>query len=211
MTKDSMTATIVLAAVKLGLPKESPDKSARVSGHSLRVSGAQGLARAGVETWAIQLLGRWGSATVLQYVREVPLEHSAAWAGRAARAHALEELLRSRTPLAPAVVPEPAPASSSITSPLPSGSVARAALADALLEASEAERVSAEPVSECLFVTSDAGKWHRLARAGLTSACGWRFAGSPASLSAKLPERLCHKDLCGHCFGELRDRLKRET
>ena len=79
VTKDRMAATIVEAAKRLKVPLASADRSARVSGHSLRVTGAQGLARAGVDVWAIQLLGRWGSSAVLEYIREVPLELATPW------------------------------------------------------------------------------------------------------------------------------------
>merc|ERR1712085_226856 len=49
VTKDRMVATIVAAAKLLKVPLAAPDGSARVSGHSLRVSGAQGLAKAGLD------------------------------------------------------------------------------------------------------------------------------------------------------------------
>jgi hypothetical protein len=73
VTKERMTATIVEAARRLSVPLASPDGSSRVSGHSLRVSGAQGLSRAGIDVWAIQLLGRWGSDAVLGYSARSPL------------------------------------------------------------------------------------------------------------------------------------------
>ena len=44
--KDKMVETIVEAARRLGVPLSTPDASARLSGHSLRVTGVQGLARA---------------------------------------------------------------------------------------------------------------------------------------------------------------------
>jgi len=69
--KDAMAATIIHAAILLGVELASPDGSERVSGHSLRATGAQGLAAAGVDTWAIELLGRWGSDAVRGYVRDV--------------------------------------------------------------------------------------------------------------------------------------------
>ena len=66
--------TIVAAAVQLQIPLSAPDGSARISGHSLRVSGAQGLTRIGYPTWAVQLLGRWGSDTVRGYIGDAALE-----------------------------------------------------------------------------------------------------------------------------------------
>ena len=42
VNKDAMTATILETARLLGCPLSSPDESARISGRSLRVTGAQG-------------------------------------------------------------------------------------------------------------------------------------------------------------------------
>ncbi len=41
-----------------------------IQGHSMRVSGAQHLAKAGIDLWRVQVFGRWGSAAVLKYVRD---------------------------------------------------------------------------------------------------------------------------------------------
>ena len=90
VAKDRMALAIMEAAQRLGSPLETPDGSSKVTGHSLRVSGAQGLARAGMDVWAIQLLGRWGSSVVLDYVREVPLEAASTWASRVARSDTID-------------------------------------------------------------------------------------------------------------------------
>ena len=42
-------------------------------GHALRISGAQLLARMGIELYLIQLIGRWGSMAVVRYVQNAPL------------------------------------------------------------------------------------------------------------------------------------------
>ena len=60
----------------------SPDGSERVSGHSLRATGAQGLATAGVDAWAIELLGRWGGDTARGDIREARLADASAMAKR---------------------------------------------------------------------------------------------------------------------------------
>ena len=215
VSKDKMVATIVEAARRLHVPLATPDRSARVSGHSLRVSGAQGLARAGVDVWAIQLLGRWGSATVLEYVQEVPLELSASWASRAAREATVDDLLRSRSSTLASSSTSPFSARLAVPSALPLEAGSAEALEDALVEASSALKVEALPVSACRFVASPSGKWHRLSHSGLTgvsfgwsSACGWRFAGSLASLADVLPTGLCHKCFCARCFTEHRALLK---
>ena len=50
-----------------------------LTGHVLRPTGAQFMARTGVEYCTIQLLCRWGSDTILRYLREVPLEGPEQW------------------------------------------------------------------------------------------------------------------------------------
>ena len=69
-TKAAMVDTLLVAARLLGVPAVAPDGSERISGHSLRVTGAQGLARRGVPLWSIQLLGRWGSDAFRGYLRD---------------------------------------------------------------------------------------------------------------------------------------------
>jgi hypothetical protein len=81
--KEAMADTIREAAVHLKVALASRGLTEQVTGHSLRATGAQGLARAGVEEWAIQLLGRWGSKAVRSYTRQASLEQSATWARRA--------------------------------------------------------------------------------------------------------------------------------
>ena len=207
VTKDHMVATIVDAARRLRVPLESPDQSARISGHSLRVTGAQGLARAGVDVWAIQLLGRWGSDAVLGYIREVPLELAATWAAKAARAMTLEEVMRRRSPSAAA-----SSSSTSASTPL----IVPEALVAPLAEAVAAEVVAELPLSASSFVVSPGGKWHRLSHrrglgnfsAGWTAACGWDYTGPSANIAVVLPTALCHKYFCARCLPELRARLK---
>ena len=48
-SKESMAATFAEAAKCLGLPTESLDGSEVITGHSLRVTGAQGLSRLGLD------------------------------------------------------------------------------------------------------------------------------------------------------------------
>ena len=81
VSKRAMTQTIEAAAVQLEVPLTAPDESERVSGHSLRVSGAQGLARLGWDLWAIQLHGRWQSDVVKHYVRDAHLSTGVGGAG----------------------------------------------------------------------------------------------------------------------------------
>ena len=72
VSKSAMRSTIEHATQLQGIPLSAPDQSERITGHSLRVTGAQGLTRLGWHLWAVQLHGRWGSDVVLRYVREAP-------------------------------------------------------------------------------------------------------------------------------------------
>ena len=83
-TKDGFTQTILRAAVLLDLPQRSALDNERVTGHSMRATGAQFLARAGLDTYTVQLLGRWGSSAVERYVREAVIS------GAASRARATQ-------------------------------------------------------------------------------------------------------------------------
>ena len=65
--KEAVAKTLEAAAAHLGVPKESA--TGRISGHTMRVTGAQGLAASGLDLWAVQLLGRWGSSAVKGYVQ----------------------------------------------------------------------------------------------------------------------------------------------
>ena len=208
VTKDAMTATIRTAAEKLGVRLDAADGSARVSGHSLRVSGAQGLARAGVDTWAIQLLGRWGSATVLEYVQAVPLELSSSWARAAAIRQSLDEKLTQQNLHLP--VREGCAAVPVV------GVVAEGA---ALQEALDAERrCASEAEGADVFVLSEGRIWHRATPAGRagpsqawSSVCGWRYAGREVQNTSALPRDLCYKNLCARCLPALRAELKQRT
>ena len=91
-TKKAFTETIRWAASFLRVPLTSRDGTQRVSGHSLRPTGAQGLARLGLDVWAIQLLGRWGSGAVMEYVRDSAASPEAAVARRALLGRNLDEL-----------------------------------------------------------------------------------------------------------------------
>ena len=73
-SKAAMVGTMVAAAGQVGVPLANADGTTRVSGHSLRVGGAQGLARRGFPTWSIQLMGRWGTETVKQYIGDAALD-----------------------------------------------------------------------------------------------------------------------------------------
>ena len=70
--KAAMVSTILHGARLLGV-QDSLDGSERVTGHSLRPTGAQGLIALGWRQDAVRLMGRWESETVRRYTREAAL------------------------------------------------------------------------------------------------------------------------------------------
>ena len=81
--KRAVVDTLKRAAELLKVPLISADGRTRISGHSLRPTGAQGLAHLGLDLWSIQLLGRWGSQAVQLYVRDASVALAAAKARHA--------------------------------------------------------------------------------------------------------------------------------
>jgi len=94
-----VVATVLAAADHLSVQRAAPYGTERVSGHSLRASSAQGPAKVGVDLWAIQLLGRWGSDAVLGYVREAHLARSEEWAAKAMRGWTLDQVAAAAAPV----------------------------------------------------------------------------------------------------------------
>ena len=73
-SKENACSTIEEAAMGLGIPILHPKRATTSGGgHSLRVSGAQSLSRAGFDSWTIGLPARWGSSAALGYIRDAPL------------------------------------------------------------------------------------------------------------------------------------------
>ena len=194
VTKEAMTATLVEAALRLKVPTETADGSGRVSSHSLRRTGAQGLARLGVDSWAIQLLGRWGSSAVLGYIQEVPLERSAVWARRAA----LGAAPSAELPVASVGVGGGAHG-------LPC--VSATAMAELLEKDAGPQAASEADLSGVMFVRSAGMVWHKVPGHGSagpmsawTTLCGWRFARSDGIFESSLPQPLLHKFICKRCM-----------
>ena len=77
-TKKAIVQTVLNLAQCLGLPLHTLSGALRFTGHSFRVTGAIFLASSGIDVWRIHLHGRWGSDTVLRYVRLAPLGNSLA-------------------------------------------------------------------------------------------------------------------------------------
>lgn len=66
-------AVIALTGTSLTRPGPAGDAWDRFGEHVLRVSGAQMMARAGLELFVIQLIGRWASDAIARYVQEAHL------------------------------------------------------------------------------------------------------------------------------------------
>jgi hypothetical protein len=66
----------------------------RITAHAMRATAAQGLIRAGMELWQVQLFLRWGSKAVLGYLEEAPLKGSGRIAGTVAKQLAIGDVHR---------------------------------------------------------------------------------------------------------------------
>ena len=202
VSKEGVTETIIQAARKLQVPLATPDGSERISGHSLRVTGAQGLTVAGLDAWAVQLLGRWGSDTVLTYIRAVPLKKAAEWAKRVVVP--IEDKLKDFERTKKAVTSE---ADASL---LGGG---RSDLSEQVEAARQAAVVAELPSEACAYVRSARGSFHRVGKletksATWMSACGWRFCKDEASISETLPPEVHYKYLCTKCLPKDRESRK---
>ena len=213
-TKEAMAGTVSVAAVSLGVPTETA--TGKITGHTLRVTGAQGMAAAGLDLWAVQLLGRWGSAAVKGYVRDAHLAQAEAWAMKVKRNQDLDEMAAEIA----SKVEEQVMGSKrwaellkkaeekieEIKSAAPQVEVAPEAAEALAVEALVTSRPA--PADKLDTVTSVEGVVHEVLLgppevdlATAVSACGWRFG---MSASARLTTRgelpAVYKRLCARCF-----------
>ena len=75
------------------------------TGHAVRVTGAQALARAGLSEAQISSLARWGAAAVLKYIRKAPLAATHRFAARALAAWSADSPGPSQPPAAQPLKP----------------------------------------------------------------------------------------------------------
>ena len=71
--KSAMISTFESAALKCGLDIRGPSGNKLFGGHSLRVTGAQALARVGLDVNKLRILARHSGDMILRYVADVPL------------------------------------------------------------------------------------------------------------------------------------------
>ncbi|CAE7481466.1 PAPP5 [Symbiodinium natans] len=88
-SKAGWANTFQSLAAALGLPVTFRNGARAFTGHSARATGAQFMAIKGIELWRIQIFGRWGSAVVLRYLREAPVEQLGQLAVEAGHADSL--------------------------------------------------------------------------------------------------------------------------
>ena len=206
-SNNSMAKTIVHAAHKLNVPLAAPDGSERVSGHSLRVTGAQGLARLGWDLWAIQLHGRWQSDVVKHYVRDAHL--STGVGGGGLEDPLTLELVVQRVIQKLGGLPQVGSGGAPVEShpALPHPEQLRC-----ILEA-EMPTASVEPqlLPELLVLHTGSGIYHRRPeRSSVRTACGWGFAES--GVAVEVPDSAAGPQgwfqLCCRCWPEARAAAK---
>ena len=215
-TKAKVTDTILAAAGHLRVPVSVADGSERISGHSLRATGAQGLSALGLDLWAIQLLGRWGSDAVKGYVREAHIQKAADWASSASRRRELEALVADvvaqhavRGSVGPPQASDVAAALETVNLETPQAKDMLDMVAEEATLKIEDQARANEEQENTKYVRNEASNvLHRVARgpplyliSDWASTCGWKFGRSPMSRildSAELPE---NPDwICGRCL-----------
>ena len=205
--KAAMAKTIAHAATTLHVPLSAPDGSERVSGHSLRVTGAQGLARLGWDLWAIQLQGRWHSDVVKHYVRDAHLSPVGA-AAHSGSGPTLEQVVD-------AVLRKLGGVAQVGSGDLPKsgGSAQPHGEWFAPLVSAEQPARSAEPglSPEKLVLHTGSGIYHRLPEQGSSrTACGWGFASSEVAVMVPDCSAGPHAwfQLCSRCWPQARELAK---
>ena len=214
--KGPMADTIREAGRLLGVAVSAPDGSERITGHSLRVTGAQGLVLRGWHLWAVQLHGRWGSDVIRRYVRDSPLVAAASSSGPAlgggleldAVVAAVVRKLATAERVGPRSVEAAAPrcdATASAESGLPS--LAHTA---ALLESERSAGAEPEARPELFVLNTRSGTYHR--RVDLTNcraACGWAYGTWPHALVSDADAGpSCWPQICSRCWPALREEAK---
>ena len=208
-----MAEVIRKAGSILGVSVASPDGSERITGHSLRVSGAQGLVHLGWHLWTVQLHGRWGSDVVKHYIRDSPLSSAALSSSsdgpsRELDVEALVAAVVSKLGRADSVV-SARMVRPLVAQPSPPGLPPLAEIA-AQVE-SERSAVGTEPEPRCshFVLNTGSGIYHRRAQRAGFAACGWSYGSHEHALvpdASAGPQ--CWIQLCSRCWPELRSSAK---
>ena len=175
-----MAETIVAAAARLGV-RDSPDGTLKVTGHTLRSTGAQGLIRMKWRPDAVRLMGRWESEVVRAYTRLAPLESPTEPTIPEELIQAIMELTgvaRAAVPPTPPWIPKPEP------------------------------RLEDIPEEEWIFhVAPD--KFHLAGPTAGRARCGWNYARAVVHRGVAPPP--WYWVLCSGCSPGLRAKLKEEA
>jgi hypothetical protein len=188
--------------------------SARITGHSARVTGAQLMARAGISEWRIQVFGRWGSSAVLGYLRDSLISGAAGSLAQEV-VNARQSTRGSITEMAALLSADGAATKAALERALPDGRAVpgqegqEAALADLRQELAavraDLAAVSARAVPEAVLCNAS-GKAHVVANSRVTH-CGWAWSAAPNSFR---PYDGGTVPWCKRCC-VLGDRLKRDA
>ena len=195
VAKHKMTDTIVRAARLLGVG-DAPDGAERISGHSLRVTGAQGLVVLGWPSEAVRLMGRWESKDVERYVRLAPLERLLAHGPPGGPSlfpgfHPLGDTTAALTPTTAAPSSRGGGSSSSSSSPAPEGRT----------------RATARWVINLETAVHHVIRKHDPS----TAVCGWVFGEAEhAVVPPGAPGPVGPWDICGLCDPETKASLAAE-
>ena len=161
-------------------------------GHSFRVTGAQLLAKAGIDTDTIMIAARWTSSAVLKYIREAPLkaltQRYASQLATGVRSNLPLDVISSLEARLVAIEAHVV-AGSTITSSATGSRCSTATQVDASIVVNNASGVVHRMSSSEL---DEPGLWRTL--------CGWRFAHSSHSRHLVPP---CGAKRCVRCFEPL--------
>ena len=94
VSKASVVDTFEHFAVLIGAPLVDTLGRRSYGGHSLRVTGAQYLAKMGLELYKLALLARWHSAIIVRYVGDAPLESVTDDCRRLVQGASLDQMLQ---------------------------------------------------------------------------------------------------------------------
>ncbi len=206
-SKAATVATIVAAAVKLGLQAEAHTGAQAFGGHALRRGGAQGLASWGIDIWRIQCLARHSSAAILRYVGDAHVVSLGTLASEAVAGTSLDRIrleLRAlaadaREAAVAARIREPAASPSAPLVPLPVAAVLPE------LAPPPATVVVAQPVDSHPFVWSGrpGGKVHiRSPEVPSMALCTWNWAASALAQPCQMrwgPSKVSPRFMCDRC------------
>ena len=193
VTKAKMSNSIIAAARHLG-GQDAPDGAERISGHTLRVTGAQGLVVQGWPAEAVRLLGRWQSREVEKYIRLAPLERMLAFGPLGGCASF------AGFPSPPPEHRSPAASATSVPSTSPSRSVASPSSPSSWSSADQPSR---------WVINLETCMYHVITRHDRSvTVCGWCFdAAEHAIVPPGAPGPVGHWDVCGACDPELKGAL----